>query len=138
MPYFRFHVSVILHGMCLSLSDLTSLSMRISNCLHVATNGIISFFLWLSSITLCICTTFFFLLLLSRATLAAYGNSQARGRIRATAASLHHSHNNARSEPHLHLTLQLMILNPLSKAGDRTCVLIDTSQASCTVGGNVS
>ena len=29
----------------------------------------------------------------------AYGGSQARGRIRAVAAGLHHSHSNARSEP---------------------------------------
>ena len=41
---------------------LTSLSMIISSCIHVATNGIIrSFFfhsfLWLSSIPLYICTT---------------------------------------------------------------------------------
>ena len=35
-------------------SWLTSLSMRISSCTHVATNGITSFFLWLSSILLCI------------------------------------------------------------------------------------
>ena len=31
----------------------------------------------------------------------AYGNSQARGQIGATAAGLHHSHSNAGSEPHL-------------------------------------
>ena len=31
----------------------------------------------------------------------AYGSSQARGQIGATAAGLHHSHSNARSEPHL-------------------------------------
>ena len=31
----------------------------------------------------------------------AYGSSQARGRIGATAAGLHHSHSNARFEPHL-------------------------------------
>ena len=30
---------------------------------------------------------------------AAYGGSQARGRIRAVAAGLHHSHSNTRSEP---------------------------------------
>ena len=42
--------------------------------------------------------------------------SQARGLIRAAAARLHHS------------TLQRRILNPLSKARDRTPVLMDTSQ----------
>ena len=42
-----------------------------------------------------------------RATPVAYGGSQARGRIRATAASLHHSHSNVGSEPHLQPTPQL-------------------------------
>ena len=46
-------------------------------------------------------TIFYFILyyLLFRATPEAYGGSQARGPIRATAAGLHHSHSNARSEP---------------------------------------
>ena len=44
---------------------------------------------------------------LFRATLEAYGSSQARARIRAVAAGLHHSHSNAVSEPHLQPTLQL-------------------------------
>ena len=42
-----------------------------------------------------------------RATPSAYGGSQARGHIGATAASLHHSHSNTRSEPHLRPTPQL-------------------------------
>ena len=42
----------------------------------------------------------FCFVLLSRATLKAYGSSQARGGIRATATSLHHSHSNARSLTH--------------------------------------
>ena len=41
-------------------------------------------------------------------TSMAYGGSQARGRIRAVAAGLCYSHSNARSEPHLWPTLQLM------------------------------
>ena len=41
------------------------------------------------------------------ATLVAYGGSQARGLFRATAASLHPSHSNARSEPCLWPTPQL-------------------------------
>ena len=55
-----------------------------------------------------------------RATPVAHGCSQARGRIRDTAASLCHSHSNARSElclwptPH---SQQHRILNPLSKQG---------------------
>ena len=46
----------------------------------------------------------------------AYGGYQARGRIRATAAGLHHSSGQRR------------ILNPLSKAKDWTWVLMDTSR----------
>ena len=41
MPYFRVHVYVISHGICLSLSDL--LNMIIWRSIHVATNGIVSF-----------------------------------------------------------------------------------------------
>ena len=43
-----------------------------------------------------------------RAAAEAYGGSQARGQIGATAASLHHSCNNGESELHLRPTLQLM------------------------------
>ena len=60
-----------------------------------------------------------------------YGDSQGRGQIGAVAAGLHHSHNNVGSELLLQPTAQLMqhqILNPLSKARDRTHVLMDTSQ----------
>ena len=42
-----------------------------------------------------------------RATLEAYGGSQARGPIRAVAADLHQSHSNTRSKPHLRPTPQL-------------------------------
>ena len=52
-------------------------------------------------------TPTFFFFLLFRATLAAYGSSQARGQIEATAAGLYHSHSNARSEPSLRTTPQL-------------------------------
>ena len=38
---------------------------------------------------------------------SAYGGSQARGPIGATAAVLHHGHSNARSEPRLRPTPQL-------------------------------
>ena len=51
--------------------------------------------------------TFFCLFAISWAAPAAYGGSQARGRIRATAAGLRHSHSNTGSEPHLHPTPQL-------------------------------
>ena len=49
----------------------------------------------------------FCLFAFSRAAPTAYGGSQARGQIGATAAGLHHSHNNAGSEPHLQPTSQL-------------------------------
>ena len=50
---------------------------------------------------------FFGLFAFSRAAPVVYGGSQARGLIRAVAASLHHSHSNAGSEPHLRPTPQL-------------------------------
>ena len=49
----------------------------------------------------------FFFFFLFRAILAAYGSSQTRSRIRATAAGLHHSHSNTGSELCLQPTLQL-------------------------------
>ena len=47
---------------------------------------------------------------LFRATLVAYGGSQARGRMRAGAVSLHHSHSNVGSEMCLQPTPQLMAM----------------------------
>ena len=49
----------------------------------------------------------FFVSLFFRVEPTAHGGSQAQGLIGATAASLHHSHINARSEPHLRPTPQL-------------------------------
>jgi len=54
--------------------------------------------------------TFFFFFGLFRAALAAYGGSQARGQIGATAAGLHHSHGNTRSKLSLQPTPQLMAM----------------------------
>ena len=51
---------------------------------------------------LCVCVCGLF-----RAPAVAYGGSQARGLIRATATGLHHSHSNTRSKPSLRLTPQL-------------------------------
>ena len=66
------------------------------------------------------------------AALAAYGDSQARGQIGAEAARLHNSHSNTGSQPRLlltpHSSWQHQILNSLSKARDRTCILMDTSR----------
>ena len=52
---------------------------------------------------------FFCLFPIFRAVSAAYGNSMARGQIRAAVAGLHYSHSNAGSEPHLQPTLQLVV-----------------------------
>ena len=60
--------------------------------------------------------SFFFFFCLFRATPAAYRGSQFRGQIRATAAGLHHS------------SRQRWIINPLSEARDRTCILMVLSQ----------
>ena len=59
---------------------------------------------------------------------AAYGNSQARGCIGAIAVGLHHSHGNSGSRPHLrlyHSSRQHQILKTLSKARERTHILVD-------------
>ena len=53
------------------------------------------------------CGVFFFFFWLFRASPAAYGGSQARGLMGATAAGLYHSHGNARSELRLRPTPQL-------------------------------
>ena len=49
----------------------------------------------------------FVFVFLFRATPAAYGSSYTEGRIGATAADLHHSHNNMESKPCLRPTAQL-------------------------------
>ena len=48
-----------------------------------------------------------------RATPVGYGSSKARGRIRAAALSLHHSHSNAGSQLHLGPTPQLTTMADL-------------------------
>ena len=63
----------------------------------------------------------FAFVLLFRATPTAYRSSQARGQIRATAASLHRSHSHELSEPRLQPTPQLMASpdpEPLNEARD--------------------
>ena len=73
----------------------------------------------------------FFFFLAFRAAPTAYGGSQARGPVRATAAGLHHSHSKSDlsciCNPH-HSTWHWQILNPLSKARVQTCNLIVPSQ----------
>ena len=68
--------------------------MRMCNIIH------------LNDMCVCIIYTFFFFFF--RALLMAYRGSQARGRLGAVAAGLHHSHSSAGSEPHLRPTPQLM------------------------------
>ena len=61
----------------------------------------------------------------------AYGGSQARGQSGAAAADLHDSHNNQNLSHICNLYLSLwqhQILNPLSKARDRTRLLKDTNR----------
>ena len=67
----------------------------------------------------------FVLLFLFRAKFAAYGNSQARDQI--GAASLNHSHSNAGSGLYLQPTPAHDNAGSLSKARDRTDVLMDTN-----------
>ena len=50
---------------------------------------------------------YYYIFAFSRAAPMAYGGSQARGLIRAVAAGLRQSHNNARSQPRLQPTSQL-------------------------------
>ena len=80
------------------------------------------FFLWIFF--------FFFSYGLSRALPAACGSSQARGWIGAAAAALTRATAmpdlNCICAPH-HSLWQHRILNSLSRASDRTCVLLDTS-----------
>ena len=54
----------------------------------------------------------FFFFFIFMAAPAAYGSSQARGQIGAAAASLHHSHSNARTQPCLRPIPQLMAAMP--------------------------
>ena len=83
------------------------------------------------TVFLCFLFCLFVCFLLYRATPAAYGSSQARSQMGATAASLHHSYSNARFEPCLqlhHSKWQCQIFNPLNGAKDQTCILTDTSR----------
>ena len=69
---------------------------------------------------MCLCVCLF------RTAPMAYGGSQARGQIGAVTVGPCHGHSNTGSEPHPRNTPQL--LNPLSEARDRKCVLMDASQ----------
>ena len=58
----------------------------------------------ISLFCLFVCLFIYLFILLFRATLQAYGSSQASGPTGDTAANLHHSHGNKGSEPHLQYT----------------------------------
>ena len=58
----------------------------------------------------------------------AYGNSQASGLIRATAAGLHTATETQDLSHIHHSSWQHQILNPLSNARDQTCILMNPSQ----------
>ena len=88
------------------------------------------------------CVVFWFCLfiLLFRVAPVAYGSSQVRGRIGATAVSLHHSRSNTGAEPRLHLhhsSRQCRMPDTLREAKDGTCILMDTSwiRFCCTTTG---
>ena len=72
----------------------------------------------------------YFVFFLFRAAPTAYRGSRARDQIGAVATGLPHSHSNTEPEPYLllhHCSRQHWILNPLSEARNRTCILMDTS-----------
>ena len=79
-------------------------------------------------------------ILLFRATPMAHGSCQARDQIRATAAGLHHTTATrdlrCLSDPH-YSSQQRQIPNPLRKARDRICILMDTSWSCfrCAITG---
>jgi len=63
LSFHRFQTCVVTQRLCPPTPDSFGLIphmcslQSISSCIYVGANGIISFFLWLSSIPLCICTT---------------------------------------------------------------------------------
>ena len=86
-------------------------------------------FYWHFQACVSLCTRVCNFVLLFTAAPAAYGRSQARGRIGAAATSLHRSHSKAPSEPHLQPTPKLLarrILKPLSEARDHPRILTET------------
>ena len=76
----------------------------------------------------CCCFVLFCFLLVTAAS-GSYGSSQARGRIRPTAAGLCHSNlGYSRVFDLYHSSRQRRILDPLSMARDGTCIPMDPSQ----------
>ena len=76
---------------------------------------------------------FLLLFCLFKATPEAYGGSQARGPSGAEVTGHSHSHSHSKWDLSCvcdlrHSSQQHQVINPLSKARDRTCDLMDTSQ----------
>ena len=97
-------------------------SLRSIPCASLVMSGFLSTY----SVSDTIHVYFFFFIFLFRAVPLAYGGSQARGRIGATAAGLRHSHSN--SDPsHVcdvhHSSRQCQIFNPRSEVRDQACIL---------------
>ena len=84
------------------------------NRFHCRTLSILFYFFYLFIFNL----IYFYFYFFFRAVPTAYESFWARGRFRAAAANLCHSHSNARSEPHLWPTLQFMaMLDPSTHWG---------------------
>ena len=92
---------------CISLLTI-SYHLCVCECVCISSLGKSSNLL-LICVCVCVCVCLF------RAAPAAYGNSQARGWIKASAANLHHS------------SWQRQVLNPMREARDWTCDLMDTN-----------
>ena len=83
------------HDICFGLLQWPDFLLLISSAVYVLPGFQINLFHFLFILF------YFILFLLFRTTHTAYGGSQARGQIRATAASLCHSHSNSGSKPRL-------------------------------------
>ena len=68
---------------------------------HIAARRYLIYFMGEKKKPFKILRFYFFFFFFLRAALSAYGDSQARGPIRATAAGLRHSHSNPGSKPRL-------------------------------------
>ena len=104
LSWVTYYVCLILSHRSLSLFSL--LFILFSLC---SSDWIVFIDLPSSSLILFLKKKNFFFCLFRAATMA-YGSSQARGQIRATAGGLHHSHSNTGSEPHLQPTPQFMAM----------------------------
>ena len=105
MSYFLFSTKCVFFCSLIYILSLILIFMRVCSFVLIVT------FVHILFLVIFISCFFFFLLFFFfcffQGCTAAYGGSQAGGPIGATAASLHHSHSDARFEPHLQPTPQL-------------------------------